>query len=78
MKAGKSNFKVGDKVVISGITDEDYKFLNEEEAVVTHPFSFGCQNEGWVGLYFNKTFTQMRPNNRVNLEEKYIKLIENE
>lgn len=75
MKAGKSNFNVGDKVLISGITDDEYKFLNGETATVTHPFSFGCTDEGWVGLYLNKTFTQISPNNRLNLEEEFIQKI---
>jgi len=52
MKAGRSNYDLGIRIRIKGLTGEDAE-LNGKQGTLTHPF--GCFPIGDVGVYLDDT-----------------------
>lgn len=75
MKAGQTNFNVGEKIIISGIIGEDSD-LNGLTGEVTHPFAFGATGKNWVGIRLDKD--GIRKGNNINLKVNEIKLQESD
>jgi len=73
MSAGQTNLKVGDKVVIMGITGDDSD-LNGLTGEVTHPFAFGATGKGWIGVYLDQE--NIRRGEKVNVKATEVALIE--
>ncbi len=53
MKAGRTDFNCYERVRIINITDEEDKWLNGKEGILTNPF--GQFIDGDVGVYLDNT-----------------------
>lgn len=74
MKAGQSKLDVGVRVKIKGLRREDKEF-NGLTGTVTHPFTFGCTDKGWVGIWLDPKAV-MPWGSQINVRETECKIIE--
>ena len=51
MKAGRSNYDIGTRIIIQNIKDKEDLELNGLKGTLTHPF--GCFLENYVGVYLD-------------------------